>query len=73
MGSELKVESREGEGSKFYFEVEFEHCNNTLTLASRVDSTIQYISLIIKTLYIRYIKSVKTFWHRPQFRYHLKD
>ncbi len=41
MGSELKVESQEGKGSRFYFEVEFEHCNTTLTLANRVKSDIK--------------------------------
>jgi len=40
MGSELKVESQEGKGSRFYFEVEFEHCNSTPTLANSVKSDI---------------------------------
>ena len=39
MGGELKVESKEGEGSRFYFEVEFKQCNNTPTLASRVNNS----------------------------------
>jgi len=37
MGSELKVESIEGEGSRFYFEVEFKRCEPEETVASRVD------------------------------------
>ncbi|MCH9739520.1 MAG: PAS domain S-box protein, partial [Epsilonproteobacteria bacterium] len=36
MGSKLQVESQEGKGSRFFFEIEFETCSSTPTLASQV-------------------------------------
>jgi PAS domain S-box-containing protein len=36
MGSQLQVESQEGKGSRFFFEVEFDRCSSTPTLASKI-------------------------------------
>jgi PAS domain S-box-containing protein len=43
MGSRLQVESEEGKGSRFFFEVEFEICNSTPTLASHAKYTPIYV------------------------------
>ncbi len=43
MGSELKVESREGEGSHFFFELDVEKCSSTPTLASQVNAVPIYL------------------------------
>ena len=45
-GGELKVESIEGKGSKFYFEIEFQKCNQTKTLKSFLDN---YALIVIDT------------------------
>ncbi|HIP20580.1 MAG TPA: response regulator [Sulfurimonas sp.] len=58
MGSNLNVESEEGKGSKFFFELEFDVCNNMPTLASKnnhrtiylVDSTEDIYSDILTQL-----------------------
>ncbi len=43
MNSELKVKSKEGEGSRFFFELDLEKCNSTPTLASQVNSAPIYL------------------------------
>ncbi len=43
MGSELQVKSKEGEGSRFFFELDVEKCNSTPTLASQVNSVPIYL------------------------------
>ncbi len=43
MGSELQVKSKEGEGSRFFFELDVEKCNSTPTLASQVNSAPIYL------------------------------
>ena len=43
MGSELKVESKEGEGSRFFFELDVEKCHATPTLATQVNSVPIYL------------------------------
>ena len=43
MGSELKVESKEGKGSHFFFELDLEKCHATPTLATQVNSSPIYL------------------------------
>ncbi len=43
MDSKLQVESQEGQGSRFFFEVEFEVCNSTPTLASQAKYSPIYV------------------------------
>ncbi len=43
MGSQLQVESQQGKGSRFFFEVEFEVCDSTPTLASQAKYSPIYV------------------------------
>jgi len=43
MGSQLQVESEEGKGSSFFFEVEFEKCSSAPTLATKTEGKSIYV------------------------------
>jgi len=65
MGSELKVESQEKKGSRFYFEVEFEHCKETSPLANRVKNNPIYLLDSNKKIYKDILTQLKHFGLSP--------
>jgi len=61
MGSQLKVESQEGKGSNFFFEVEFEKCSSTPTLATKTEGKSIYVLECDKQIYSDVITQLEHF------------
>jgi len=61
MGTQLQVESTEGKGSRFFFEVEFEICNATPTLATQAKYSPIYVLDHNGTIYDNVITQLKHF------------
>ena len=61
MGTKLEVESREGEGSRFFFTLETESCEPTKTLAEQIQNPPIYILHHTKSIYNDVIHQLKNF------------